>query len=64
MNHRSPKFTSYCRMTCLGGSERGECECRRPAECQLSDNPHYEDARASAKARMIRYLLNAKDETN
>jgi hypothetical protein len=63
VSHRDPKFTVRCRLTCLGGSEHGECECRHPAECGLADDPHFEQARANAKARMMRYLLNGLGES-
>lgn len=52
------RFLVYCKMTCLGGSEQGECPCRSPATCELQDDPAYEQARAEAKIRMLRYLKN------
>jgi hypothetical protein len=58
MNPHSPAFTVRCRMTCLGGSERGECECRHPRECEMQSDPGYPAAREEAKARMLRYFLN------
>lgn len=24
----------YCKLTCEGGSERGECKCERPTDCE------------------------------
>lgn len=54
----SPAFTARCRMTCLGGSERGTCPCTRPAECEMQRHPLYDEARREAEARMWRYLRN------
>lgn len=59
MKPTSPTFTERCRMTCLGGSERGTCPCTRPIECEMQEDPGYSAARDAAKERMSRYLLNA-----
>jgi len=32
---RERRVTRYCRMTCDGGSERGECPCERPVDCEM-----------------------------
>jgi hypothetical protein len=48
---------TWCRLTCLGGSEHGECPCDSPRECQMQDDPKFEDKRAEAKARMCRIVL-------
>lgn len=53
------KFAAYCKMTCLGGSERGECPCKHPNACELQDHPEYAGARKEAKHRMLRYLANS-----
>ncbi len=59
MKPTSPAFTERCRMTCLGGSERGTCPCKHPATCEMQDDPGYPAARDAAKARMGRYLMNS-----
>lgn len=58
MNERSPQFTEYCAMTCLGGSEKKTCPCLHPRDCELQQDPYYAAARNAAKARMARYLRN------
>ncbi len=61
------KLVTYCRMTCLGGSDVGECPCKGPAQCELQKHPNYKHARNEAIARMNRWLLNElkvnKDES-
>lgn len=51
-------FAVYCRMTCIGGSERGTCVCARPIDCTLQRHPEFPAARHEASVRMARWLLN------
>lgn len=44
----SALWERFCKMTCLGGSERGECSCTCPADCELQDHPDYERQRELA----------------
>jgi hypothetical protein len=55
MKSTDPKFTEYCKMTCLGGSEKGTCSCKRPEDCELAADPGYAEARQQAKDRMFRF---------
>lgn len=52
------KFAAYCKMTCLGGSERGECPCSGPTDCELQHHPLYPEARRAASARMARWVAS------
>ncbi len=52
------KWLEYCKLTCLGGSERGECGCKSPAECELREGGEFDEARQAAKLRMQRFLRN------
>ena len=54
MKPTDPRFTVYCRMTCLGGSERGLCGGPRPDACELAGDPGYAAARGAAQDRMLR----------
>jgi hypothetical protein len=45
-------FESYCRMTCLSGSERGRCPCKNPKECKLQEHPDYAAHREQASTMM------------
>lgn len=51
-------FATVCKMTCLGGSEKGTCECKSPAECKAKFDVQYESARREAMERMRRYVHN------
>jgi len=46
------KFAVFCKMTCLGGSEKGTCECTHPADCAIRFDDGYEDAIAEACKRI------------
>jgi len=52
------KFTVYCKMTCLGGSEKGTCLCTSPKQCHLTTDIEYKHARNEAIARMARHIKN------
>jgi hypothetical protein len=51
-----PTFTTYCKMTCIGGSEAGTCPCKSPVGCELQAHPDYERERERAKDRMMQWL--------
>lgn len=50
------RFASYCKLTCLGGSEQGTCSCKCPADCEMRHHPYFEEARAKAQQCMLRIL--------
>lgn len=37
----SDQFLKFCRLTCVGGSERGTCPCAGPTDCQMKDHPDF-----------------------
>lgn len=41
-----------CKLTCIGGSEVGTCECSMPSQCALKSNPEFGRRRARARDRM------------
>jgi hypothetical protein len=56
------RLASYCRLTCLGGSERGTCPCASPAACEMREVQGFEEARAEAITRMLRMLRKIPKE--
>jgi hypothetical protein len=52
-------FLTHCRLTCLGGSEKGTCECRGPVDCKLQNHPKYDAYRMKSLTRMAQHLKNA-----
>lgn len=52
------QFLVYCRMTCMGGSEKGKCPCRGPLNCEVQGHHQYEDYRKKAVTRMVQHLRN------
>lgn len=50
------RFLRYCRWTCIGGSENGECPCPGPYACELKDDPDLPQAREEALERMGEYM--------
>ena len=52
------KFNQYCKLTCLGGSEMGECPCHTPNNCELKNYPAFEEARDNAETRFMTHLRN------
>lgn len=52
----SKLFLEECRLTCLGGSEKGTCSCRGPMDCEARNVPGFNKARDDAKRRMGRWL--------
>ena len=60
MSARSRAFWAQeCKLTCLGGSERGTCACRCPNDCVAQHDPGFGAARQRAKEAMGRHLMNA-----
>lgn len=70
-NPRSRKFLVECKLTCLGGSEKGTCGCENRFSCKLQNDPGFQLAREAAIQRMGNFLRNVgipwtdtgKDET-
>ncbi len=58
------KYAIYCKLTCLGGSEKGMCPCESPRDCEMKDQPGFEEARTEAKRRMLRYIKSKLEERN
>jgi hypothetical protein len=54
-------FLIECRMTCLGGSEMGQCDCSAPADCKMRSHPMYRHYRAEAANRAGRLANKAND---
>lgn len=52
-------WAQECKLTCLGGSERGTCACRCPNDCVAQHDPGFGAARQRAKDAMGRHLMNA-----
>ncbi len=46
------KFLTYCKLTCVGGSEVGECPCPNPNACELVDDPDFAYERNQAIKRL------------
>ncbi len=57
-------WATVCKVTCLGGSERGTCDCARPNACAARTDPGFARARSEAVARTSRRLRNTISETN
>jgi hypothetical protein len=47
------------KMTYLGGSEKGTCDCTHSVQCGFQNDPDYWRYRLEARARMGRFLGNA-----
>lgn len=56
------KYASYCALTCLGGSEKKQCLCNAPVDCEMQHEPTFGLAREEAKARMFHYVQRRIDE--
>jgi hypothetical protein len=56
LNMREPKW-EWCKMTCNGGSERGECPCVSPPDCELRFEPEYEHHHKEAVVRLFNQAL-------
>jgi hypothetical protein len=52
------EFLYRCRMTCIGGSENGTCECTNPGECEMRPHHLYAHYRNVACERMARWFQN------
>ncbi len=60
--NRKIRFLTYCGLTCLGGSERKECPCTGPSQCEMRKEPGSVDARRGAKDRTVRFIRNTAIE--
>lgn len=59
---RSKHFWAVeCKLTCLGGSEKGTCVCTHPDECYGARDPGFSEARFEAMTRMSRYMRNISE---
>lgn len=56
--NEATKFLQWCKLTCIGGSERGLCDCHSPAECKLREDPRFPKYRREAHQRQMRHLQN------
>lgn len=54
MKESTETYAQYCGLTCWGGSEKKQCECRGPADCEMKNKPGFEAARKEAKNRLLR----------
>lgn len=52
----------YCGMTCDRGSERKQCPCDGPLDCELVGHPDYGARRAIAKQRMLDRMRGSVDK--
>jgi hypothetical protein len=50
------KWYRECKMTCLGGSEQGTCQCKGSYQCLYQNDPEYMYYRQEAMARIQRHL--------
>lgn len=51
-------FLVHCKLTCLGGSSQGECDCKSPNDCELRHDRRFSYWRNYAQERMMRYAKN------
>jgi hypothetical protein len=49
-------YAQHCKLTCLGGSEMGTCECECPNDCKARHRGDFDAADREAAARMRRHL--------
>jgi hypothetical protein len=54
MKESTEAYAQYCGLTCWGGSERRQCKCRSPTDCEMKDLPGFEAARKEAQRRLLR----------
>lgn len=52
----SERFLTFCRLTCVGGSERGTCPCSGPTDCQMKTDPAFEAWRKNPRQQRLRCL--------
>lgn len=48
------KFLVYCGLTCMGGSEKRECACEHPNDCEMRTHPEFEEYHRQAGVRLFR----------
>ncbi len=53
-----------CKLTCMGGSEKGTCSCRGPLQCKGKKLPGFSHARNEAVKRMGRHMLNMLEKND
>lgn len=53
------KFLVYCGLTCFGGSEKRECKCAGPGDCELRGTFDFAEARDAAIDRRNNIVWNA-----
>lgn len=51
------RWAQWCGLTCLGGSERRECPCQGPWECQMRLRPEFEHKKREAALKLLRVVL-------
>jgi len=56
-------FLTHCRLTCFGGSEKGTCSCKSPAECKLTKDPRFSYWRRKAEERMFQFMRAMCEQT-
>lgn len=49
----SVKFLVWCGLTCMGGSEKKQCPCVGPNDCQMRGHPQFEAQRRVATERLF-----------
>jgi hypothetical protein len=52
------KFLVWCGLTCMGGSERKQCECTHPQQCHMRAHPDFDAQRKVATERLCRCAVN------
>ncbi len=50
------KWSSYCGLTCEGGSEQRQCKCQGPLDCELQNDPDFGLARADTLAHLRKLM--------
>lgn len=61
--NEAARFLQRCRLTCMGGSEKGSCPCEGPMMCEERKSPLFSLYRFKAEERMRRILFTPKEKT-
>lgn len=56
--NKATLYLQHCKMTCLGGSERGTCGCLSPSMCKQREEADYKLWRDKADRRAMRRIRN------
>jgi hypothetical protein len=56
------RFIRFCGLTCVGGSEQRGCNCTRPDDCLLKDDPEFDAYRGVARQVQLRVMKNVLSE--